>query len=90
MRGEYLHIVIQPTGSQDWDVGVWLQAVDHALVIPLHVLDNLLGVLVPEEDIATVASTDNILALKTKEIDTLHWSGVGVWAKIEEGERGKN
>lgn len=71
-RREYLHIMIQSAGGQNWSVGVCLQAVDHALMVSGHILDHLLCVLVPKEHITTITATGHILALKTKEINTFH------------------
>ena len=45
----------------------------HALMIPFHELDDVLGLLVPEEDVPTVTSTHDKLTLKSIKVYTLHW-----------------
>ncbi len=44
----------------------------HSFFIPLYTLHYLLAALVPEEHVATVTATNNVLTLKTKEVHTLH------------------
>ena len=44
----------------------------HALFVSLHVLYDLLCLLVPEEHVATVTTTDNVLTLETVEINSFY------------------
>lgn len=45
----------------------------HSIVVSLHVLDYLLGLLIPEEHVATVTPTHNKLTVKAIKVDTFHW-----------------
>lgn len=60
---------------------MWFQAIYHARIIALHEVDDSLRVLVPKENMSTVAAADNVLRVGAKEIDALNGATISVNGK---------
>jgi len=57
---------------------MWLQAIDNTIKITSHKVNHRLGILVPEKDVSTIAATDNVLRVGTKEVDTFNGATIAV------------
>lgn len=57
---------------------MWFQAVDNTSIIALHKVDDSLRVLVPKENVSTVAAANNVLRVGAKEVDALNGATISV------------
>lgn len=57
---------------------MWFQAVDNTSIIALHEVDDSLRVLVPKENVSTVAAANNVLRVGAKEVDALNGATISV------------
>lgn len=73
--------VLQSRSGQHWHRWMWFQAIDNARIIALHEVDNSLRVLVPKENMSTVAAADNVLRVGAKEVDALNGATISVNGK---------
>lgn len=76
------HIMLQPWGGQHRHRWMWFQAIDNACIIALSKINNGLGILVPKENVSTVATADYVLGLWPKEVDSLNSATISVNGKL--------
>lgn len=76
-----LDLMLQSRGSQHWHRWMWFQAVDDTRIIALHEIDDSLRVLVPKENVSTVAAANNVLRVGAKEVYALNGATISVKGK---------
>lgn len=73
--------MLQSRGSQHRHRWMWFQAIDNTRIIALHEVDDSLRVLVPKENVSTVAAANNVLRVGAKEVDALNGATISVKGK---------
>lgn len=77
-RRKELHVLVDSTGCQDrCKVGVWGQAV-HNMCVSFNHVDELASVSLPEKDVTTIASFNDIFTLRTHKIDLFDGADVSM------------
>lgn len=55
-----------------------LQTIDYARMIAFYKVHHCFGVLVPEENVATITAADDIFGVWAKEVDTLNGAAITI------------
>lgn len=71
-RRPNFHIMFQTTRCNYWKMWMWFKNIHSPINITLVIPDTFFRILIPDEHMSTIASTDNILRISSIEIYTFY------------------